>query len=105
MELMPSRICGTVIGIWAYYLIGRGNMSIEYPALFLAFTVGTAMLCSMTFGALFGALVPLTLHRFKVDPAVASGPFVTSFNDIFALVIYHSVSISMIVVYKHVYSG
>lgn len=103
--VIMGLICGTVIGIWAYYLIGRGNMSIEYPALFLAFTVGTAMLCSMTFGALFGALVPLTLHRFKVDPAVASGPFVTSFNDIFALVIYHSVSISMIVVYKHVYSG
>jgi len=103
--VIMGLICGTVIGIWAYYLISRGAISQEYPVLFLAFTVGTAMLCAMTFGALFGALVPLTLHRLKIDPAVASGPFVTSFNDIFALLIYHSVAVSMIVVYKYAYSG
>jgi len=103
--VIMGLICGTVIGIWAYYLISRGAMSEEYPVPFLALTVGTAMLCSMTFGAFFGALVPLTLHRLKIDPAVASGPFVTSFNDIFALLIYHSVAVSMIVIYKYAYSG
>ena len=46
----------------------------------------------MTFAATFGALVPVVLNRFRIDPAVASGPFITIANDISALLIYFSVT-------------
>jgi magnesium transporter len=46
----------------------------------------------MMFAAIFGAFVPLALNRWKIDPAVASGPFVSASNDIFALLIYYGVT-------------
>ena len=54
------------------------------------------MFSAMTFAVVFGALVPFALDRFKVDPAVASGPFVTSSNDIIALLIYYGVSVTLL---------
>ena len=50
----------------------------------------------MAFAAVFGALVPVLLDRVKIDPAVASGPFVSASNDIFALLIYYGVTLIMI---------
>ena len=50
----------------------------------------------MAFAAVFGALVPVLLDRMKIDPAVASGPFVTASNDIFALLIYYGTTLLMI---------
>ena len=50
----------------------------------------------MAFAAVFGALVPVLLDRARIDPAVASGPFVTASNDIFALLIYYGVTLFMI---------
>ena len=40
------------------------------------------------FAAVFGTLIPLVLHRMKIDPALATGPFITTVNDILGLVIY-----------------
>ena len=57
----------------------------------LSFTVGIAMMATMSFSTTYGALVPIVFNKFKIDPAVASGPFVTSCNDIFALLIYYAV--------------
>ncbi len=85
--------CGLVVGFWAEYLITSGAApSVHFSALYLAMTVGLSMTGAMTFAAMFGAMVPILFDRFKIDPAVASGPFVTSSNDIFALLIYYGVS-------------
>lgn len=90
---MMGLACGLVVGIWAEYLITSGEAaSGTFSAIYLALTVGLAMMGAMTFAALFGAVVPIIFDRFKIDPAVASGPFVTSSNDIFALLIYYGVS-------------
>jgi len=40
------------------------------------------------FAALFGTIIPLLLHRLKIDPALATGPFITTMNDIMGLFIY-----------------
>ena len=37
---------------------------------------------------MFGAIVPFALNKMKVDPAIATGPFITTANDIFGLLIY-----------------
>ena len=73
-------VCGLVIGIWAHFMITRGGASPLSP-LHLAGVVGMALFSAMTFAAVFGAFVPLVLDRAKIDPAVASGPFITMAND------------------------
>lgn len=88
-------ICGTTIGLWAGFVITQDGGTAVAPS-YLALTVGIALFSAMAFAAVFGALVPVLLDRMKVDPAVASGPFVTASNDIFALLIYYGTTLLMI---------
>lgn len=94
-------VCGFVVGAWAEYLIRSGSTpaAAQISSLYLSMTVGIAMMAAMTFAAAFGAVIPLLFDKFKIDPAVASGPFVTSFNDIFALIIYYAVSTAFLAAY------
>ena len=57
----------------------------------LSITVSLALLCVIIFAALFGTFVPLMLHRYNIDPALATGPFITTVNDIIGLMIYFAV--------------
>ena len=57
----------------------------------LSITVSLALLCVIIFAALFGTFVPLMLDRYKIDPALATGPFITTANDIIGLMIYFAV--------------
>jgi magnesium transporter len=48
----------------------------------LGVVIGLAMVCNLVAAALGGILIPLALHRFRFDPAVASSPFVTTVTDV-----------------------
>ncbi|MBK8165901.1 MAG: magnesium transporter [bacterium] len=54
----------------------------------LSAVLGVAMLLVVMMSAIVGAGIPLVLNRFGVDPAVATGPFITTTNDLFGLLIY-----------------
>lgn len=54
----------------------------------LTLTVTAAMFSVVVFASLFGTFVPLLLNRLKIDPAVATGPFVTTMNDIIGMFLY-----------------
>ncbi|MEA2013355.1 MAG: magnesium transporter [Verrucomicrobiota bacterium] len=54
----------------------------------LSFVIGLSMFNAMIFASVFGGVFPIILHRLKVDPALASGPFVTTSNDLSASLIY-----------------
>jgi len=54
----------------------------------LTFTVSTSLFVVIIFAALFGTIIPLLLHRIKIDPALATGPFITTMNDIMGLFLY-----------------
>ena len=54
----------------------------------LSITVSVALLSVIIIAGLFGTLVPLLLNRYKIDPALATGPFITTLNDIFGLIVY-----------------
>ncbi len=95
-------ICGAIIGVIANIMVG-GESSI--PSIYLAFTVGVSLFAAMMFAAVFGAFAPLLLNRLKVDPAVASGPFVTASNDIIALLIYYGVTLYLITLRASVVGG
>jgi magnesium transporter len=54
----------------------------------LAATVSLALFTVIMFASFLGTFVPLTLNRFKINPALATGPFVTTLNDIIGITIY-----------------
>ncbi|MFN3554447.1 MAG: magnesium transporter [Bacteroidales bacterium] len=58
------------------------------PSLALSMTVSVALMTVILFASIFGTFVPLALDRFKIDPALATGPFITTSNDIIGLFIY-----------------
>jgi magnesium transporter len=49
------------------------------------------------FAGLFGTFIPLVLNKYKIDPALATGPFITTVNDILGLLIYFSIGHAMYV--------
>jgi magnesium transporter len=57
----------------------------------LTYTVSIALFSVILTAAMFGTVIPLLLDRLKVDPALATGPFVTTLNDIFGLLTYFTV--------------
>ena len=54
--------------------------------------VGISLVVAMVISSLVGTLVPLFFHKIKVDPAVASGPLITTVNDLVAVVTYYGLS-------------
>jgi magnesium transporter len=51
---------------------------------------------TLIIGTLAGTIIPLILYRFKIDPAVASGPLITTLNDILSLLIYFGIATAFI---------
>ncbi len=58
------------------------------PGLALTLSVSLSLFLVVLFASFSGTVVPLTLHRLKIDPALATGPFITTMNDIIGLLIY-----------------
>ena len=54
----------------------------------LTITVSTALMAVIIFASMFGTIIPILLNRFGADPALATGPFITTSNDIMGLLIY-----------------
>ena len=54
----------------------------------ISFTVSISLLAVIVFAAIFGTFIPLTLEKYKIDPALATGPFITTVNDVLGLFIY-----------------
>ncbi|MBD7942944.1 magnesium transporter [Psychrobacillus sp. Sa2BUA9] len=77
--LITGLICGLlVIGViyfWKHDLL-------------IGMLVGAAIFGSIFFATLGGSFIPLLIHRMKIDPAVASGPFITTINDLISILIY-----------------
>lgn len=56
-------------------------------------TVSISLLTVMVFAAVMGSLIPLVMNKYKIDPALATGPFVTTLNDVVGLFIYFTVGL------------
>ncbi|NRA12634.1 MAG: magnesium transporter, partial [Crocinitomicaceae bacterium] len=66
-----------------------------FDTITLAFVVSTSLFTVIMFAAVFGTLIPLVLDRYKIDPALATGPFITTLNDVLGLFIYFTIGILM----------
>ncbi|MFD1174329.1 magnesium transporter [Oceanobacillus picturae] len=77
--LITGAVCGIVITLVIY--LWKGDI-------FLGLLVGISILATLIVATLAGSLVPIIMDRFNIDPAVASGPFITTINDIISILIY-----------------
>lgn len=87
---------GMLLGVLALLFLGL------YIAIFKGYTIGAAfmisgcvgvsLLLAMIISSMVGTLVPLFFHKMKVDPAVASGPLITTVNDLVAVVTYYGLA-------------
>ncbi len=71
--------CGSITGLIAHLWLGNP---------YLGLVVGVSMFSSVAWASMMGVLLPLTFTRLNIDPAVASGPFITTTNDAVSLLIY-----------------
>jgi magnesium transporter len=85
-ELGVGLVNGIILGIT---IIGAGLL-LGYSTL-LALTVAVALVSVIIAAALIGTFVPLLLDRYKIDPALATGPFITTLNDILGLFLYFQI--------------
>jgi len=86
-KLAKELIVGILNGLILAGILFLYNYFINHN-LALTFTVSTSLLVVIVCAALFGTLIPLLLHKLKIDPALATGPFITTSNDIMGLFIY-----------------
>lgn len=70
-------------------------ISVLYGNWMLALIVGVSILCTLSVSSVIGATVPLIINKLKLDPAIASGPFITTLNDIIGLFIYFSIATAL----------
>lgn len=88
-------LIGLTLGVFYALLIGS-VAQLQYATLMLALTVGLAVIVSMTVAALVGSGVPLLLARLNIDPAVATGPFVTTAIDIISVYCYFTLATTLL---------
>ncbi|NDI35835.1 magnesium transporter [Chengkuizengella sediminis] len=74
-----GTVCGLLISVISF--VWQGNAV-------LSFVIGVSLFLTLIIGTLAGTIIPLILYQFKVDPAIASGPLITTLNDIFSLTVY-----------------
>ncbi|WP_163583025.1 magnesium transporter [Gracilibacillus saliphilus] len=82
-ETKTGLITGFCCGIIIIMLI-----SLVYNQFFLGIIVGISLMATLLIATISGAFVPMMMDRFNIDPAVASGPFITTLNDLISIFIY-----------------
>ncbi|MCK9279430.1 MAG: magnesium transporter [Melioribacteraceae bacterium] len=83
VALINGLVCGLLLLAATHYLF-------RAEVLF-SVVLSSTLLIIMIFATIVGAMVPVVLKRFGADPAIATGPFVTTMNDIFSLTVYLSI--------------
>ncbi len=77
--LINGLVCSGILLVYSFFFT---------PTLALSMTVSVALMTVILFASIFGTFVPLVLDKLKIDPALATGPFITTSNDIIGLFIY-----------------
>ena len=66
-------------------------------AFLLSGCVGLSLIVSMVISSLVGTLIPMLFHKIHIDPAVASGPLITTINDLVAVVVYYGLAMVVLI--------
>lgn len=95
-EIKVGLSNGLLLGILAVLCLGGYISAVKGYGISHAFLisgcVGCSLLIAMLVSSMVGTLIPLFFHKVKIDPAVASGPLITTINDLVAVVVYYGLS-------------
>ncbi|MEO5777934.1 MAG: magnesium transporter [Flavobacterium sp.] len=86
-EITVAMISGTIISAFLFLY-----HSLMYQQYLVGLAISISIIVVILFAALLGTLVPLFLHKNKIDPAIATGPFITTTNDVFGIMIYFGIA-------------
>jgi magnesium transporter len=86
-EIAVAMISGGIIS-----LLVLGYHSMMYGQIQVGIAISISIVVVILFAATLGTLVPLFLHKNNIDPAIATGPFITTTNDVFGIMIYFGIA-------------
>lgn len=94
---MKVGLCnGLILGVLSFLFVGLYIMLFKGKEVVFSFAVsgciGVSLVLAMLISSAVGTLIPLFFKRIKIDPAVASGPLITTVNDLVAVVAYYGLS-------------
>ncbi|OIP49609.1 MAG: magnesium transporter [Flavobacteriaceae bacterium CG2_30_34_30] len=84
LSLLNGVLLAIILLFGSHFLLG-----VDY---IIGITVSIALMSVMIIASLIGTFVPITLDKYGIDPALATGPFITTSNDIFGILIYFSIA-------------
>ena len=94
-ECNVGLINGAILGVLSFVAIG-GYLCIAghntHFAFSVSFCLGIAMVVAMVISSFSGTIIPLLFQKVGIDPAVASGPLITTVNDMVAVITYYGLS-------------
>lgn len=79
--------------------ISAGSGYVFNDSLMVSGIIGVSMLVAITLASIIGTVFPLLLAKLHIDPAVASGPFITTMNDIVAVLVYYGLTYLLFIVF------
>ena len=103
---MKIGLCnGGVLGLMSFALIGLYIYIIKGKTLIFAYAVsgciGLSLLLAMLISSAVGTCIPLYFQKIHIDPAVASGPLITTVNDLVAVISYYGLSWILLINIMH----
>ena len=105
-EMQVALLNGLLLGLLAFGLVGVYLTLAKSVALHSAFAIsgciGISLIVAMVVSGLFGTIIPMFFKAIHVDPAVASGPLITTVNDLVAVVVYYSLTWVLLSQFLHV---
>lgn len=100
-ELKVGVCNGLMLGLISCVFVGLYIHFIKHETFLFAFQVsgclGLAMLLAMTISSLTGTVIPMFFKRIHIDPAVASGPLITTVNDMVAVFSYYGLALLLLI--------
>ena len=95
-EMRVGLCNGLLLGILSFIIVGLYIHFLKSYPIGMAFTisgcVGLSLMAAMVIASLVGTVVPMFFHKLGVDPAVASGPLITTINDMVAVLTYYGLA-------------
>ena len=105
-EMRVGLLNGGCLGVMALAFLGVYVRVCKGYAWLSAFLisgcVGVSLVVAMVISSLVGTLIPMLFHRIRIDPAVASGPLITTVNDLVAVVTYYGLALVFLVNMFHI---
>lgn len=90
-EAVVAAINATIISMLVYiynFIVYGGTATITY-------SVSLSLFAVVMFASIFGTIVPMTFDKLKIDPAIATGPFITIISDIMGMLIYMVITVAL----------